>query len=106
MREATEPSQRKFAKRSGIHFSKVQAIEKGSRRIWLDDFDKWLRACGTSLHLYLIQHLDKEEIRIREKDRALMDSFVRALKIPRHRRALESLLAAFGVDEPSGKAPQ
>lgn len=106
LREATGLSQRDFARKTGLG-GKVQAIEAGDRCIWVDDLALWLEACGSSLAVYLMHHLDEQERTVLEENKYLYDLFGRALLIERKRGAIKAFFEGiFPVRPPREKTPR
>ncbi len=100
-----QASQRAFAKKAGLNYAFVQRIENRKQKTMnVDQMSKWLKACGSSLQLYLYQHLNEEERTIAEGDLELTRLFRRALKNKHQRHSVTGVLSGlFPSELPSGK---
>jgi transcriptional regulator with XRE-family HTH domain len=107
LRDSRGYSQRAFAKEIGLSYSTVQAIESGKVRIWLDDFEKWLEACGTTLLQYVSKSAVSKDYIELQKDVQIFHLFERAIQVPAKREQLNLYLQSLtsGAASPKGRGP-
>lgn len=107
LRAQTGKSLRAFGAASGLGREITRKIERESRDVSLGEVIAWTEACGVDPVVWLSQFLDEPGKRIRQRDRILISSVQRALKIPSRRKIIESLVEAWTladeqVDKNSG----
>jgi transcriptional regulator with XRE-family HTH domain len=106
LRNSRSWSQRTLAQRSGISREIVRKIETREHPIQVDELFAWLHACGVSPVLWLLQYLNQEELKVRDKDRHLAQLFQRALRIPQHRKTIEAVLGMLAGGDDIADTPQ
>lgn len=90
---------KKFAKRIGIHWGKVQRFENGAQSIWAEDLAAWLEGSGSSMAEFFAQRASSDQLAKITKDKDLAEKIRMALTIPRKRKALKAALGLIFPDE-------
>lgn len=105
MRAARFKSQREFEKKSGLNYAKVNRIENqaNKRGIPIDDMERWLLACDSSLVAYLTEYASLEDLKKTEKDAKLLADIRFALRNPKTRNQLKAYVELLVGDAASDK---